>query len=206
MKNNNKYWNKAYRTEHMPLIPSQFAAFTLNELNSEEVKILDIGCGNGRDSRFFGSFNKIVLGVDASPTVIEMNEDTNDNPNVSFKICDFSEDITKLIEEEYDVIYSRFFFHAISEEMEEKVFQETIKVIKPGARLFAEFRTDRDTKRIKIAPKHFRRYIQSEVFVQRLETFDFSIEYICEGIGYAKYKDEDAHVCRVIAKKSDLEK
>ena len=48
-----KYWDKYYSKlkNNNRLIPSQFAAFVAGELNTNSI-LIDIGCGNGRDSFF----------------------------------------------------------------------------------------------------------------------------------------------------------
>jgi len=201
MKNNNGYWNKVYETGYIPKNPSQFAAFTLNELSSDELKIIDIGCGNGRDSSFFGMFGKKVIGLDASPTVIEINKAQNKNKNVDFIEFDFSKDISQYFSEKIDVVYARFFFHSITNEVQEKVFTEINKISSKESRIFAEFRTERDEEKPKTAAQHFRRFVNSAVFSASLDKFGYDIEYMIEGSGFAKYKNEDAHVCRIIAKR-----
>ena len=48
-------------------------------------KILDIGCGNGIISRALGKAGYEVLGIDLSKKAIEMAQEYNNMPNVSFK-------------------------------------------------------------------------------------------------------------------------
>jgi len=67
--NNIKYWNNFYSNSGSVLCPSQFAAYVLNEFSPTK-KIIDIGCGNGRDSLFFASHGLNVLGIDGSLSAI----------------------------------------------------------------------------------------------------------------------------------------
>ena len=54
MKTNIDYWDNFYSGVDLKLgIPSQFAAFVAMEYLEKVNTILDIGCGNGRDSVFF---------------------------------------------------------------------------------------------------------------------------------------------------------
>lgn len=66
---NIKYWNNFYSNNGAVLYQSQFAAHILNEFSSTK-KIIDIGCGNGRDSLFFASHGLNVLGIDGSLSAI----------------------------------------------------------------------------------------------------------------------------------------
>ena len=67
---NAAYWSNFYSDLHeLPLEPSNFAFYTarflqgLAEKNSYK-NILDIGCGNGRDSYFLSSQGYTVTGID----------------------------------------------------------------------------------------------------------------------------------------------
>ena len=48
------YWDEYYKKEHVPSFPSPFVKYVANQLISE-LDILEIGCGNGRDSKFLSS-------------------------------------------------------------------------------------------------------------------------------------------------------
>ena len=67
------YWEEEYSKNAIPLYPSQFAAFVASELFDSETHIIDVGCGNGRDSIFFAHLGKQVIGIDGSSVVVETN-------------------------------------------------------------------------------------------------------------------------------------
>ena len=56
---NDTYWNNFYsNSKELPFEPSQFSTYALKFLQSRpkkdsQIHILDLGCGNGRDSYFF---------------------------------------------------------------------------------------------------------------------------------------------------------
>ena len=74
-----KYWNNYYETQNIPFSNSLFSDFVLNKLKKSK-RLIDIGCGNGRDSIFFNN-NKIkTLGIDYSDSAINnLNKYTNQN-------------------------------------------------------------------------------------------------------------------------------
>ena len=51
---NSQYWNDYYFETTAPTLPSQFAVFILSERLDSSI-IIDIGCGNGRDTFFLES-------------------------------------------------------------------------------------------------------------------------------------------------------
>ena len=55
IKANIKHWNKFYSKKKQPIKPSNFAKFLYKKflIKGKGKKLIDIGCGNGRDSFFF---------------------------------------------------------------------------------------------------------------------------------------------------------
>ena len=72
MQKNNliKYWNQFYKKESIRH-ESTFARFTLKKINIKKSRVLDIGCGNGRDSYFFNKKGFKVTGIDISKKAIQ---------------------------------------------------------------------------------------------------------------------------------------
>jgi 2-polyprenyl-3-methyl-5-hydroxy-6-metoxy-1,4-benzoquinol methylase len=66
----NDYWDLFYNN-NKPLLPSQFATFIANEYLGIKSTVIDVGCGNGRDSLFFMNLGFKVIGIDASKKAIE---------------------------------------------------------------------------------------------------------------------------------------
>ncbi len=56
-----EYWNKFYDKKIINK-ESTFAKFTYKKIKKQKGKILDIGCGNGRDSFFFNQKGYNVTG------------------------------------------------------------------------------------------------------------------------------------------------
>lgn len=117
------YWNSYYKGLNSKPIPSQFAAFILNEFNQFS-DFVDIGCGNGRDAFFFSKFGKRVLGLDGSEVIIQKNKRVAEESNLSASFKDFNlfdDDILSrlrsFIDETFSspVFYSRFFLHVLDD-------------------------------------------------------------------------------------------
>ena len=201
------YWDKYYDLTSSAANPSQFAAFVLGEF-SDYSSFVDLGCGNGRDSLFFAHFGKTVFGVDASDIAIQKCQKAADDlglKNTDFAMLDFNNsEACEYFVSQYaarfnnSILYSRFFLHAIDDEAE-KIFLRTIKsLIGDKGKLCLEFRTTRDENLTKVTKSHYRRYIDVSKFLARISKLEFSCDYFCEGFGFAKYKNDDAYVARVI--------
>ena len=203
MKNLN-YWDKFYSKVYNPL-PSQFAIFIANEYQGNNT-LIDFGCGSGRDTFFFSKIYKNVIGIYSSNKVIEKNISNKIEKNLKFINDDLSNphNLELLIKEEltnrgFNIFYGRFFLHAVDENIE-NIFLNLFKNINLKNNLLAlEFRTSNDEFLKKEFGNHYRRYINTVNFKKKLENLNLNIEYFIEGQGYAKFKNDDAYVARVIA-------
>ena len=60
----NTYWEKFYSKQNAELRPSLFAVYVNELFNNNKKKIIELGCGNGRDSIFFANNQHDVLAID----------------------------------------------------------------------------------------------------------------------------------------------
>ena len=202
------YWQSYYsqrsRKEALPL-PSQFCVFVAGEL-AEPCRVLDIGCGSGRDSMFFASHGHPVIGVDGAASAIDgcVKLTERFGLHASF-ICSTVEDGSlagRLQSDSVDarrtLVYARFFLHAITMAEEDRFLDLAARVTRPGDLLAVEFRTNRDVAQNKVTDAHYRRFIDPLQFMGRVLAHGFATEYFVEGFGFAKYRSDDAHVARFI--------
>lgn len=204
---NNKYWDSYYVDNSKvaaPQVPSQFAAFILNEIKGIDTRIVDFGCGNGRDSLFFARHGYNVLGVDASGKAVKSCAD-QEVPNADFMTSSVDDpDLAKNVRDRIGnaqadtTVYARFFIHAIDEPTQQKFLKSCRELIGNQGRAVFEFRTDRDASQTKITPTHYRRFVRPLDFIAAATAEGFKVAYFVEGFGFAKYQDDDAHVVRFI--------
>ena len=201
-----QYWNEFYsgKTANELVIPSQFAAFVASEYLPQHDCLIDLGCGTGRDTAFFQGTGIDTLGVDASPTAIERCTNQYARSNARFLCASISQsdldvDIRQLTSpRNRPLVYARFFLHAIDEAAQTDFLALTHKIVGEHGRLAVEFRTPRDEQQTKVTPSHYRRYIDPLSFAVEASKHNFSVAYFVEGFGYAKYREDDAHVARFI--------
>ena len=204
------YWDQYYKKDNIPSFPSPFAEYVANKLNHEK-NILEIGCGNGRDSKFFSSLGHQVTGLDRSNEAIELckNLYSEEEERIKFFFGTIT-DIAKKFKKKYDLIYSRFVFHAMSLNEEITTLKISYELLNKGGQFFIECRSVNDpllhkgeklshTERV---DGHYRRFIILEELQQRLILEGFEVIESIESNGLAKFGDEDPVVIRVKAIKS----
>src|SRR3989344_3442692 len=109
---NKEYWDDFYKHSQVPQEPSTFASYCFDYLKTNYdlygKKLVDLGCGNGRDTYFFARNGLKTTGIDAS-----LNEQilTNSENGVHFTKGDLAN-----IEFDYDFYYLRFVVHTLKEE------------------------------------------------------------------------------------------
>jgi cyclopropane fatty-acyl-phospholipid synthase-like methyltransferase len=206
---NYRYWSKYYKSHRDMLQPSSFAKYCYKNycLNTQNASLLELGCGNGRDSLFFMNKGLNVLGTDIiKEQLTYLRKKYKSNQNISFKCADFT-DYKQA--NSFDYIYSRFTIHSITEEQETETLSNSYRNLKHGGLFFVEVRSIKDemyNKSQKISltegkTDHYRRFIIYDKFIQKIKNTGFKILYSVESQGLAKYKTEDPFVIRVIAKK-----
>jgi tellurite methyltransferase len=99
-------------------------------------------------------------------------------------------------------IYSRFFLHSINDHDELQLVALVDQLLgnRQGS-FFIEFRTTKDEQLSKYTGEHYRRYVEPSDFSKKFTDIGYVVEYFVEGLGYAKYKVDDAHVARFILTK-----
>ena len=207
---NESYWNEFYRNNFIQ-IPSQFCALVSTYIEPRST-VIELGCGNGRDSHFFSKANFSVIGVDLSYEAIKVCKTSKDSTkDIQF----FCEDISKkdVSQEIQNLLvskrlsgevsfYSRFVMHSIDELQEKSFMQGLNDLMMPGDLVFFEYRSQEDETTKKIFENHYRRYINTDIFIKNLiDIVGVEIKYSITGRGMAMYKNEDPIVSRVIAQK-----
>ncbi|MBC7571999.1 MAG: methyltransferase domain-containing protein [Spirosoma sp.] len=80
-----EFVNKTSYTRAEDLKRLKFIQSAIVELNRPNAKILDVGCGNGNNSRQMASLGFDVLGIDISAKTIETARSLNTYPNLRFE-------------------------------------------------------------------------------------------------------------------------
>lgn len=206
----NVYWNEYYRTRQAPGQPSAFAQ-SVAALASEFGTVVELGCGNGRDSAFFLTREHRVFGLDSCSVAIaaceamagQMGEAVAARAHFHAVSASDPQVWQGLAEAAGGplLVYARFMFHAVPEETETAVLDQVRQVLgRLGGALACEFRTPHDEPLAKAMPAHFRRYVDPDRFCEKLTARGMRIVERVEGQGMAVFGDEDAYVARIHAR------
>ena len=212
MSKTKNFWDSFYKDQNNEKITdaSSFARFVCDFVKANSL-VIDMGCGNGRDSRYLNLFNDVV-GIDQSDEAIEFCRAQGGSIAGATKTLDFrvlsveDENICQIFKTEFIrserkniFVYARFFLHAIDKTQYARFwdFAQCLNRDYPVS-VGVEFRTNEDEKNFKQFPGHFRTYLDPNAVVADAELLGFRVREILQGYGLAKYKDEDPHLARII--------
>jgi len=179
------YWEKFYKEYNLTKSPTNFAKFITKFIKKDKISVCDLGSGNGRDSYYFGKKWK-VIGVDYAVLPKDKN-------NVHF-VKESLNDFIKKNKCKADLVYTRFLFHDIDNKL-------INKILKWSKNIFAtEFRSIKNRYEDKYF-KHKRIYRTNKKVLELLWKNNYRIIYFQESRNFAKFKEKNPLVVRIIAKK-----
>lgn len=202
------YWNDFYKKNPpASMQESRFARFVAKYVEKGRT-LVDIGCGNGRDSFFFGRLGLSVVGIDASDEIISSLSRVA-SAGHSFVCGNFINEKT-VYDNRADYFYSRFSLHAINEDGQNELIKNVYGSLSEGGKFFIEVRCVRDSKYGKgeevepnafILDGHYRRFIVMEDLLSELIKAGFHIKYAEQEKGFAPFNGDDSEIIRIVAVK-----
>lgn len=179
---NSNHWRDFYLTDAAPKKESDFARFLVRR--ERPCSVVDIGCGNGRDSKFFHEKGFDVIGIDPNsnltPDFLFLNADISSLPEITSKIC-----------------YCRFLLHAITEKEQSLLLSWAQKYCK---KLYIECRSDKAATKYAYG-EHFRRLVNSERLLEDLAP-NWKMEHFEEKQGLSVCGQEDPVIIRAVARRA----
>ena len=204
-----EHWDNYYnKKQNAPQFPSPFAEYVETRI-ADKTRLLEVGCGNGRDSIYFASKGHLVTAIDRSASAIDFCKSLDINDNMNFLDGDLSE-IRGLEENYFEIIYSRFVLHAMTLDEEIETLNICNKILVKGGTFFIECRSVNDplyrkgeiishTERV---DGHYRRFIILDELCERLNESGFQVIERQESNGLAKFGSDDPVVIRIEAIKN----
>lgn len=190
------YWDEFYKKNLAPKTESDFAKQTFKYIQDnklQNLKLIDVACGNGRDTFFFSRNEIQSTGVDLSV------HPKSENPHF------IQEDILTFDYSNYEIIYLRFIVHALKEE-DLEVLLNRLHGANQNQYLFIETRSSKGiTDEVKsatffkssVGEEHFRMLYSEAYLTEKLANY-FEIVKIEESNGFSVYKSDDPVCIRYI--------
>lgn len=205
-----EYWNRFYvanKEENQE--PSLFAVYVLTNFLKKGDRLIELGCGNGRDAVYMARHGINVVAVDQCDEGVLNLMKNRIIESLSFDNADFTCLPDGLL---YDHVYSRFTMHSISSEQEKGVIQWAYRNLKPGGYFFIEARGEKNEiyklgtpvsneVNAYIYENHYRRFLNNDLFVKSLKDVGFTIVYNEEKKDFAPYKGSNETFIRLICRK-----
>lgn len=197
-----EFWEKFYAERKGTLEPSPFAQFVWEKYKPAGT-LVELGCGNGRDSLFFADLKLDVLGIDQCTTTISRLNALQKN-NGKFEVADFTAlgDIGV-----FNNIYSRFTLHSVTKDQASATLNWGYHALTKNGLFFIEVRSVNDElygEGTEVEPDafvtdHYRRFVRLQDLTSELKSIGFQVKYSEESRGFAVYKTEDPSVIRIVA-------
>ena len=194
------HWAKYYASLAQRPPPSSFARHVAAKLDGP-TRLVELGCGDGRDSVHFAAQGHGVLGIDRCAEAIARA--TSRGGSARFVEAELPIEAPRMRAHLHSgqpvLVYARFFLHALPEETAARLLTDLAALLGPGARLALEYRTLADADLPKIHPPHYRRFVDPAALQATLDHLGFSVTEATEGQGLSPHGGEDPVLGRVIA-------
>lgn len=130
------YWtmkHKKYAKESWIDKPTLFATFALEHF-PKSGRLLDLGAGQGQDSRFFAKNGYDVVSTDFSEIALDLakQKSQRENLQIEFQNLDLTNKRFPFENNTFDICYSHLSLHFFTGEQTRNIFGEIHRILKPG--------------------------------------------------------------------------
>lgn len=178
------YWKKTheiYSKKDWINNTTIFAQFAVVYFTKQGM-LLDLGAGQGQDSRYFAKLGYDVTSTDISDLALKISKKNADKEGLKIKFIEV--DIANKLpfeDNSFDIVYSHLALHYFTDEKTKEVFQEIFRVLKPQGILASIFNTIEDAEtsdpNYSLIEKNY--YKSPEGLLKRY----FSVDYIKDVTG-----------------------
>lgn len=203
------YWESFYKHRGITA-PSSFQNF-IGSSRFTANNIVEFGSGDGRDSLGFAQSGARVLAFDQAAQGVEAaakfaaeakipacfaQADINETRKITRQVQEFRNG-----SEDPIMFYARFFIHSLQPKACDAFLKLVVGLMQKGEFFCLEFRTDQDADAGKVHKQHFRSFVEPSALEKQINTLGTVTQIKQVGNGFAPYKGEDPHLCRLVVKK-----
>lgn len=167
-------------------------------------RILEIGCGNGRDTLYFAQQGHNAFGIDCCQAAIDIAT-INSTGRYGQRLTFACQDVEHIAELPFtaNVAYMRWFLHAVPQHVQDNLLRKLEAWLWPNSVLCLEVKVANDDAQghVETFDGHYRRLLHPKTLLTEIEAAGFTVEYTCIGYGLAVWLADDPKVMRVIARK-----
>lgn len=208
---NRDHWLTFYRgpADAVSGTPSPFAAWFAGR-ERPGGRVVDIGCGTGRDALWLAEQGFDVLGLDYAPGAVRRARQGACVRKVGAQFSTFNlYDARHALalggllshEPEPVTLYGRFLLHAINESGRRNLWLLARSCLRRGGRFYLEFRAADDAAEPAdlVFGEHFRTLLRHADVAAEIDASGGRVEHCELGRGLAVYQHEDPYICRMVA-------
>ncbi len=141
------YWNTVHRDKYPRkdwVNKTTIFAKQVLPLLPKQGRLLELGAGQGQDSRFFAKqFDVTSTDLTEQALTASKQKATDEGLHITFEQVDLNKPLP-FKDEEFNVVYSHLGLHYFNKEQTRKIFQEIHRVLKPNGTVAALFNTLND--------------------------------------------------------------
>lgn len=214
LRNNRKHlrhWVEFYKSgasRRVPKTSSPFAIWVADQLEGRE-HVLDVGCGNGRDSVFFAERGHRVTAMDASTSARQLTRRLARERGGKVRALELNlNDLFAVLTsgalfahgESPPQIYARFLLDSIEGDTRRNFFRWAQMIQRRGGTTYLEFRTWQGTLRATGFPFHYRALLYPRRVIAEIESYGGSVVHREQGTGLAPFDKENPRICRLVVR------
>ncbi len=176
--NDKKYWEDTWNNDkRWPTSKFAQKAYPIIKQNNLN-KMLDLGCGSGRDSLYFADRNLDVTALDFSDSGIKKLKTNNTKQDIECINQDIRD--VNFPESTFDVVYAHLSLHYFTDSELEKIIKKLYKSLQKGGYIFIKCKSTKDylygkgkkKEEDMFFYKHWRHFFSKEYMKKKLSSFN----------------------------------
>lgn len=195
-----------WRAKHQTYASKDFVkkpnwlARTLADNLEGRVRILDLGCGQGQDSKFLAAEGHDLVATDFSGFALQQFATSAESLGIKQLQLDIAKPPYPFDDGEFDVVYAHLSLHYFDVNSTRRVFAEISRILSPGGSFWSLFNSDHDPEAssealrleeryLELSPGDRKRYFKPSELSDLLGE-NFSVDLARYGHGTTKSNDD----------------